>query len=168
MHGKMNQDILYSILEKPLSKHEIEEMILEKEGIYQQICRNEALWLAPGVENYLNFLNKNKIPFTIATASGAENIDFYFDYLPLEQWFDRNLIVYNNGTFPGKPEPDIFLIAAQKLKLPIEDTIIFEDSFSGIQAAERARAGKIVIVNSSGNDYSTYPHQIINHFGIMI
>ena len=167
MHGIMNHDILRSILDKPLSNREMEKMILEKEGIYQQICRKKALGLAPGVEKYLNFLKINNIPFTIATASGIENIDFYFDYLPLEQWFDRKLIVYNDGSFPGKPEPDIFLIAARRLALPIEDTIIFEDSFSGIKAAEQARAGKIVIVNSSGNDYSAYPHQIINNFDII-
>ncbi len=164
IHGKTNQDILRGLFQRELDEDEVTRMILEKEGAYQQICRTARLQLAPGVTDMLDHLQQRQVPFTIATASGKENIDFYFDYLPLSKWFDPDKIIYNNGTFRGKPHPDIFLLAAERLGLNASETVIFEDSYHGITAAERAGAGKIVIVNSNGEEYSKYPYLIIRDF----
>ena len=57
-------------------------------------------------------------------------------------------IVYSDGTIPGKPNPDIFLIAADKLNLHPQDCVVFEDALSGIEAAYRAGIGKIIAVTS--------------------
>ena len=58
----------------------------------------------------------------------------------------------------------MFLAAAKKLELLPQDTIIFEDSVAGIEAAENAGAGKIYIVNSYGENYSRFPYDIITDF----
>jgi beta-phosphoglucomutase-like phosphatase (HAD superfamily) len=66
----------------------------------------------------------------------------------------------------GKPFPDLFLKAIDILKMDSKDVVIFEDSVSGIKAAEAAAAGKIVIVDSNDGDYKVWEgkHPIIKHF----
>lgn len=61
----------------------------EKEGLYREICRKEKPSLAPGAENFLQFLADRGIPRTIATASGVSNVDFFFSFFPLHRWFDQ-------------------------------------------------------------------------------
>ena len=164
IHGKYNQDIFRTLFSRTLSKEEELAFILEKEGIYQQLCLKGDMQLAPGAEDLLGFLHESGIPFTIATASGKENVDFYFRHLGLADYFDPAKVVYNDGSFPGKPRPDIFLKACRILGLEPDEVLVFEDSSTGILAAENASVGRIIIVNSNGEDYSSWDHQVITDF----
>lgn len=162
--GRTNQDILRGIIGKTISDEEIISMTNEKEMIYQQICLKSKMELASGAIDFFRFLRAQKIPFTIASASGIENINFYFDHLALGKWFSFDKVIYNDGTFRGKPFPDIYLLAAKRLNLKMGETIVFEDSSIGIQSAENAGAGKIFIVNSNNADYKAWLYNIIKSF----
>jgi HAD superfamily hydrolase (TIGR01509 family) len=151
IHGKPNRNIFEFLEKRELSEAELESRIEEKEGIYQEICNNLNLSLAPGAEEFLNFLKERKVPFTIATSSGWGNVKFYFEYLNLEKWFSIDKVVYDDGSYKGKPEPDIFLIAAHKLDLPIKLCAIFEDSLTGLKAANNAKAGVVFFVRSNNS-----------------
>ena len=165
IHGKNNKDIFTSLFGGTLSGKQIEDYILEKEGLYQELCLQTDMPLAPGAERFLDFLVEKKIPFTIATASGKENIDFYFEHLPLKKWFDYNRIVYNNGKIKGKPDPQIYQMAMEVIGKKPEDVIIFEDAIAGLQSAKNACAGKIIVVDSNQDDYSDWKNcQIIKSF----
>ena len=163
IHGQTNPDIMRSIFGNQLSQQDINDFSQDKELIYRQLCIND-LKFAPGAEDLFDFLHANQIPFTIATSSGIENVSFYFAKMQLDRWFRLDKVVYNNGTFRGKPFPDIFLAAAGKLDLQPKDTVIFEDSIAGIEAAKSAGAGKIYIVNSYGENYIRFPYVIITNF----
>jgi len=163
IHGQMNPDIMRSIFGNQLTEKEIIDFSQDKELIYRQLCMND-LKFAPGAEELFGFFQEKGIPFTIASSSGIENISFYFANMKLDRWFTLDKVVYNNGTFRGKPNPDVFLEAAKKLDLLPEETVVFEDSIAGIEAAERAGAGKIYIVNSYGENYSRFPYEIIVNF----
>lgn len=162
--GRTNQDILQGIFTREISETEIESMTNEKESIYQEICLNSNMELATGAVDLLRFLSVENIPFTIASGSGKENIDFYFDHLALGKWFKYDKVVYNDGSFRGKPFPDIYMLAAARLELNISEIIVFEDSSIGIQAAENAGSGKIIIVNSNSADYTKWPYEKIGSF----
>jgi len=162
--GRTNQDILRGIIHRELSEKEISSLSMEKELLYQKICLKSKMELASGATDLFRLLMAKKIPFTIATASGRENIDFYFEHLALGKWFNYDKVVYNDGSFRGKPHPDIFLLAVEKLKMAPKDIIVFEDSYAGIQAAEYAGVGKIFIVNSNNADYHAWSYDIITNF----
>lgn len=164
IHGKNNIDILKNLFARELSPAEIAGMSIEKEDIYQRMCLKHKLGLAPGSVTFFKFLKKNKIPYTIATAADLYNIDFYFEYLHLGAYFDKSKVVYSDGTIPSKPDPEIFQKALGILGLEANDVLIFEDSDAGIEAAENAGAGKIMIVNSNRSDYSRWKHQVISSF----
>ena len=164
IHGKNNRDILRALLPGKFSDEEIEGFSLEKEEIYQKLCMQTDMQLAPGVEDFMDFLQKHRVPFTLATASSLINIDFYFKNLGLDSFFKRSKVIYNDGHNISKPHPDIFIKAMNVLGLKGSETLVFEDSFSGISAAENAGAAKIIIVDSCGEDYSRWSYQKIRNF----
>lgn len=150
VHGRNAVNTLLYFLNKELSKKEIEEISEEKEVIYRELCLADKniFKLANGLTAFLDYLKERKIPFTIATASGLNNVKFFFKHLNLANWFDINNVVYDDGTIPGKPEPEIYIRAADKIGIPINECMIFEDAESGILSAHRAGAYKIIGVAS--------------------
>lgn len=165
MHGKNNRDLLQSLFHNILTETQVSDYIMEKESLYQELCLETDMQLAPGVTDFLNFLKGNNIPFTIATASGKENLDFYFEHLPLAEWFEYDKVVYNNGKIKGKPDPQIYELAMEIIGKKPEEIIVFEDAIAGLQAAKNAKAGKIIAVNSNDDDYSEWKDcQIIKSF----
>lgn len=150
MFGHTNEDIIeYAIGRKP-SKEMVEKYAKEKESLYRKRCLldKENFKLAPGAVEFLDFLKENNIPRTIATMSEWDNVEFYIREFNLEKWFDIDKIVYSDGTIPGKPAPDIFLIAAEKIGLAPKDCIVIEDAIAGINAAKSAGIGKIIAIDS--------------------
>lgn len=165
IHGKNNRDIFISIFKRSLTDDQIKQFIHEKESLYQELCLQTDLALAPGVESFLDFLKNNNIPFTIATASGKENLDFFFEHLTISKWFDYDKVVYNNGKIKSKPDPEIYQIAMSVINKKPQEVIVFEDAVAGLQAAKNANAGNIVVVNSNDDDYNNWmDYQIITSF----
>jgi len=167
IHGKTNNDIFKGLFERDLSVAEIHEYTMEKETTYQNISREKKLPLAPGAVDLIRFLRSSGVRYTIATSSGIENVEFYFSHLKLHELFDREKVVYNNGILRGKPHPDLFLEAIKVLAVAPEETVVFEDSISGIVSAGKAKIGKIVIVNSNNEDYGDWNHDIITDFAMI-
>ncbi|MCH4155684.1 MAG: HAD-IA family hydrolase [Muribaculaceae bacterium] len=149
--GQTNETIMQYIFGQSLTKQQIAELGEEKEIIYRDLCRGKVQF-ARGAEDLFLALRNDGIPFTIASSAGKSNFDFYYQQMPMAKWFPRESIVFNDGSFNGKPAPDIFLLAAEKLNTSPADTTIFEDSSSGVLAAENAKAGQIIVVNSSLTD----------------
>ncbi|UBZ16127.1 HAD family hydrolase [Flagellimonas marinaquae] len=147
------------------TKESIKKLSIEKEDIYQNLCLENEMVLAPGAEAFIDFLSSKNIPFTIATASDLYNLEFYFKYLNLGKYFKLSNIVYSNGRVKSKPNPEIFLKAMEILQIEPIETLIFEDSTSGIKAAENSNAGKIIIVKSTNEDYKEWDYDIIKSFG---
>lgn len=164
IHGKNNKDILNTLISNQLSKEEVNRLSLEKEKIYQELCLQTNMQLAPGVKEFLYFLKSINIPFTIATASELNNVDFYFKHLALNSFFERSKVIFNDGSIKSKPDPQIFQKAINIMGLRECETLIFEDSISGIIAAENSKAAKIIIVNSNDDDYSRWDYQQITNF----
>lgn len=150
MFGRTNSDIIeYAIGRKP-DKQMVETLAKEKEGLYRDECKKNptCLKLAPGAEEFLNWLKQSNIPMTIATMSEWDNVEFYIDVFNLARWFDLDKIVYSDGNIPGKPAPDIYQIAAKNLELAPEECVVVEDAISGINSAKAANAGKIIAISS--------------------
>jgi len=150
MFGHTNEDIIeYAIGHKP-TKEMVEKYAKEKESLYRKRCLLDLnnFKLAPGAIEFLDFLKDNNIPRTIATMSEWDNVEFYIKEFQLERWFDIDKIVYSDGTIPGKPAPDIFMIAADKINLSPSECVVIEDAIAGIQSAQRAGVKKIIAIAS--------------------
>ncbi len=153
MHGRTNRHLISYLLNREIIGEELVKLTEEKESEYRQLCLSEGRFfaLSPGAVDLLNFLKEFDIPRTIATASERKNLDFFVDNLELSRWFHIPEIVYDNGAFPGKPAPDIYLRAAANLKLKPSECIVVEDAYSGIQAACAAGIGYIIAIGPRSN-----------------
>lgn len=165
IHGKNNKEIFQVLFDNRLSDSEIDSFANEKEALYRELCLKTTIELAPGTVSFFSFLKDHHIPFTIATASGKDNLDFYFEHLPLHTWFDYDKVVYNDGTLRGKPHPDLYEKAMKIIDRQPQQTVVFEDANMGLLAAKNAHAGKIIVVNSNDDDYSDWKdYQIITNY----
>jgi HAD superfamily hydrolase (TIGR01509 family) len=164
IHGRNGRDSFEYIFQRSFSDAEILALVEEKEVLYRGACLRGGMQLAPGAIALLDRLQKDGIPVAIATASGKTNVDFFIEAFDLLKYFSVEKIIYNDGKIRGKPHPDLFLQAMKTLSISGREAIVFEDSDAGIIAAERAGAGHIIIVNSTGRSYERYSHRVITHF----
>ena len=95
---------------------------------------------------------------------GRKNVDFFIKHFDLLRYFREDHIIYNDGKARGKPFPDLFNNAIRVLGIAKEQITVFEDSTSGIDAANNAGVGNVVIVNSANKNFAQYNHQVIRHF----
>lgn len=105
---------------------EMMDAFVEKEGVT----------LKPGIRELLSYLKEHGIKTSIATSSPIERTRLYLTSVGLEKSFDE--LVSGYMVEKGKPEPDIYLYAAEKLGVKPEHCMVLEDSPAGILAAYRA------------------------------
>lgn len=170
MFGRTNEDIIAYLLGHKPESELVEKLGKEKEAVYRDMCKKDMknTVLAPGATDFLDFLKEKNIPRTIATMSEIDNVEFYIETFKLEQWFDIDKIAYADGTVKGKPAPDIYIKAADLIGVKPEDCVIIEDALSGLEAAYKAGAGKVIAIASMENPqiYEKIPYvsQIIKSF----
>lgn len=115
-----------------LSQSEKENLLKTKNEHYLSlISKMDASELLPGIPQLINDLHKNKTPFALGSAS--KNARLILDSLHLTSMFSA--IVDGNEVTKAKPNPEVFLIAAQRLGFDPKDCVVVEDSKAGIEAA---------------------------------
>jgi len=150
MFGHTNRDIVEYAIGKEPSQSLVDKYAQEKEALYRNRCLQdkENFHLAKGAVELLDYITEKNIPRAIATMSEWCNVEFYIKEFELTKWFDMDKIVFSDGTIPGKPSPDIFLIAADRIGIKPENCIVIEDAIAGIKSAQNAGIGKIVAIAS--------------------
>lgn len=97
--------------------------------------------ILPGVKPRLDYLKSKNVPIALGSASkNAKSILKRVDLLDL---FDA--IVDGNDVQKAKPDPEVFLIAAQRLGIDPQKAVVFEDAIAGIQAANTAHMHSVGI-----------------------
>ncbi len=164
IHGRNGKDTFEILFNRELTDREVEYYTEEKEILYRKECLKHKMEFAPGAKSLLEYLKGKDIPMAIATASGKTNVDFFIEKFNLLHYFDKEHIVYDDGTMRGKPHPDLFQKAIEQLGVNRKRSIIFEDSFSGIQAALNCNVSKVIIVNSTEDSFQEFNLPVIRHF----
>lgn len=99
--------------------------------------------IKPGFSGLLKLLNRQKIPYCLATNSRTLNTLECLELAGIKDIF--SIIVTRDHVQCGKPEPDVFLTAAELLRVDIKRCLVLEDSHAGIVAASRAGAVSVFI-----------------------
>jgi beta-phosphoglucomutase len=107
----------------------------EKETYYREIY---APFLRPinGLENFLLELKGADIKMAMASSATMEDINFILNKIPIRDDFEA--IIDGSWVTKGKPNPQIFLKAAEELNADPANCVVFEDSLAGIKAANAA------------------------------
>ena len=101
------------------------------------------LSLMPGTEEILNYFKSQNILMAVASSSLTETVEKNLKRAGIINYF--SVLIGGEQVKKGKPEPDIFIKAAELLKLSPTDCYIFEDSFNGIRAANASGGVAIMI-----------------------
>lgn len=131
MQSYFGEDVDYDAIRG--KRIEMMDAFVEKEGVT----------LKPGIRELLSYLKKQGIKTAIATSSPIERTVLYLTSVGLEKSFDE--LVSGYMVEKGKPEPDIYLYAANKLGVKPEHCMVLEDSPAGILAAYRAGCLPVMI-----------------------
>ncbi len=121
-------------------RKELMEACLDKEGI---VCR-------PGAREALAFLRKKGIITAIATATDLERAEKYLQKTGLLPYFDE--IISASMVKEGKPSPDIYLYACEKMGLLPENCLAVEDSPNGVVSAYRAGCRVVMVPDQTQPD----------------
>lgn len=154
-------EVLRKELDLPLSQREGEKILTEK---IRQNWTDPGLKLFPGTRSLIENLSKKSI-YKLAVASSSPKIVIEamvarFKLAPL-----FNALVSGEEVRRGKPAPDIFLRAAEVLKVAPNHCVVLEDAPNGIQAAKIAGMKTIAVVNQTfykSEDFGNMPDMLVH------
>lgn len=129
-------EILLDIGQIKASKEQFDRWMIEKNLDYLAYIKTmNSSEILPDVTKVLNFLKNRKVP--IALGSASKNAEPILKKVDLLHYFD--VLVDGNSVTKAKPDPEVFLIGANKLGVLPENCIVFEDAVAGIEAANNAK-----------------------------
>jgi beta-phosphoglucomutase len=140
MHGQRNEEIVRGLLGPEADLEAVIAHGAAKEQMYRDMLRERlGEHLVAGIAQWLAHVSG--APIALATNAEPANVDFVLDGGGLRPYFEA--IVDGSQVERPKPAPDVYLRAAELLKLPPRNCIVFEDSPVGVAAA--AAAGMRVV-----------------------
>ena len=145
-HGNIGE-IIRRIFGEKFSDEEIFAMGEAKEALYRDIYKKDILPIT-GLKDFLSKCTHKST--ALATMGDHKNIEFTLEGLDLIGYFDVQL--GGEDAHRGKPYPDIFLQAADMLKVNPQECLVFEDSFSGIEAAKSAEMDVVVLATTHSRE----------------
>ncbi len=117
-----------------------------KTKYYLALLRRGAIKLRPGTKRIIESARQNDVSLAIATTSSLPNVIALLEkYLDLD-WFET--IAAGDIVAAKKPAPDIYNYVIDKISLPAQNLLVFEDSNNGLEAATKARLKTVVTVNN--------------------
>jgi len=132
--GKTNREIIPEFF-GDASEEKLLSLGNRKEELYRDFFKPE-LEAVDGVLDFLEESQKLGIKMAVATAAPIANMEFILDGLDLRKYF---LVITTAADVKnGKPDPEGFLISAEKLGIEPQNCLVFEDAFNGFEAANRA------------------------------
>jgi len=145
--GRKNEFIIPEQLKWSSNPGEIHRLSLRKEALYREIVKERGLSPLPGVAAWLRTLNGAGVPCAIGSSTHRLNIETALEIIHLKQYFAD--IVSAEDVVHGKPAPDIFLKAAEKIGRDPRMCVVFEDAHVGIEAARNAGMKVVAVATTN-------------------
>jgi HAD superfamily hydrolase (TIGR01509 family) len=139
----------------PLDDDAAWRLVNEKERLYREGFAQEFREVA-GFRAFARAARSAGIRIACATAGDAHNIAFAVAGLGMQDAFDA--VAGAHDVNRGKPEPELFLLAAKRMRADAADCIVFEDAPLGIEAARRAGMHAVAITSSEPAANLAGPH----------
>lgn len=157
LRGVSRMDSLNIILERAIKEYSEEEKIAlceKKNALYRKSL--EALTPKDVDEDVLSTLKALKEKgIKLALGSGSKNASFIIERIGVKDFFDA--IVDGSMITHSKPNPEVFLLAAQKLGLEPNECGVVEDAKAGVEAAKAGGFTSFGIGDASNSEFTDYP-----------
>ena len=154
LRGVSRMDSLEIVLERAerlYTDEEKVELAERKNNYYKEYIKKLTK------DDILNGVNENLAELKakgikVAIGSSSKNTPDILKYIGLDNYFDA--VSDGNNITKSKPDPEVFLKAADMLGVPYEKCLVVEDADSGIEAGKRAGMYTLAVNNAKGADYS--------------
>jgi beta-phosphoglucomutase family hydrolase len=156
--GQRNDTIIRNALGADVSSSEMEAVAEKKEEVYRRAARGKLKPL-PGVLDLLKGLKAAGFKIGLASSAPPENIRLVTETLGIGDYLDA--IVGGRDVVRGKPDPEVFLLAARKLGVAPQDCIGIEDAIAGVAACKAAGMTCIAVTN-------THPRESFVHADLVV
>ena len=158
IYGLKNRDLLPFLAGKSYEPQWMDRIADQKELRFRQALPNH-LSLLPGVLDWLQRFNSWGWKQAVASSAPPENVDALVDELNIRQYFNA---LVTPGDLPGKPDPAVFLLAANKLGVAPDRCIVIEDSIPGIEAARHGGMHTIAVTTTNPPEALTQADIIVD------
>lgn len=135
MGGKRNSELLRELLGEQLTDAEIQLWGSGKEAVYRDLIRHEIV-LLPGLIEFLQRVTQAGLKLGLGTSACRENVDLLLSHQDLLSFFETTVI--ETDVERGKPDPQCYLLVAERLGVPPQTCLVFEDATAGVQSARHA------------------------------
>lgn len=143
--GMRNDKIIpeFTTWAQPGETEKIQALGDRKEALYREVIRRDGIKPLPGVVTLLQGLAAEGLPCSVGSSTSRENILTIMEITGLAPYFAA--ITAERDVTRGKPDPQVFLKAAEKIGQSASDCVVFEDAHVGIAAALAAGAKAIAV-----------------------
>ncbi len=166
LRGVSRMESLEIILEKSSKIYNEEEKIelaTRKNDYYKNLLENLTKEdILPGILETLNYLENKKIKTAIGSSS--KNTMFILNKIGLTNRFDA--IVDGTMIKNSKPDPEVFLQAAEKVGIKTEKCLVIEDADAGVEAGKRAGMRVLGVGSAKNNENADYKSENMEEFNI--
>jgi len=131
--GQMNRIIIPDLFGWSQDPQEIDRLGRRKEELYRKVVAEEGIIPLKGVRELIDSLGDAGVPRVIGTSTERENIRVALEVMDLENSFEG--VVASEDVTRGKPDPEVFLRAAEIAGMPPARCVVLEDSHHGLRAA---------------------------------
>jgi beta-phosphoglucomutase family hydrolase len=140
--GKTNPEIMRMYVDETFTDEQAIQVGMEKEVRYRKYFCDKVRPM-PGLLDLLRAARSASLKLGIATSAPPQNVSFVLGSLGLLDFFDA--VVNGEEIANGKPAPDIFLKAADRLNVSPQHCLVFEDARFGVEAARRAGMRAVMV-----------------------
>ena len=155
--GMTNDQIFKLIAPELLVEKGVDELAEAKERRYREIFE-KTIAPTPGLVDFLKDLKAHGIKTAVGSSGNTPNVNFVLERCKIASYFDA----IANGVMitKGKPDPEVYLLAAKLLGLKPEECVVVEDAHVGILAARRAGMKVVALA-------TTYPRESHHDYDIL-
>lgn len=157
--GRTSRDILRRTLGDELSEEQIRELDGRKEALFRGILR-ESFPAMDGAVELIDALCADGFLLAVGSSGPPENIGLALEKLGRAEKFAA--VVTGLDVTRGKPDPQVFQLAAERLGLPADSCAVVEDAVHGIEAANRARMASIALTGTTTRDQLGHADLIVD------
>lgn len=160
MIGRTLPDI-HALVREALPHTDSEALLARANHHYHRLISETPPPVKPGARELLDWLRARNVPLALATSSRAFQAEDKLGRTSLRDYFQ--VVVAGDQVARGKPDPEIFLVAAERLGFAASECVVFEDSGPGIEAAERSGATAVLVPESWPPDpaHAMFAHHVV-------
>jgi beta-phosphoglucomutase len=141
--GMRNPEIIRKLFFPDADDARCAELGQQKEDLYRASVREEGTRLLPGVAKLLDAFAAAGWPQAVGSSAPPGNLELLLGLTDTQRYFAA--VVTGDDVRRGKPDPEVFLTAALKLRVEPSRCVVFEDAVAGVEAAKAGGMGCVAV-----------------------